>query len=135
MYIIDYNKLLETFFNEPLPKWTGTSTISKPTQYSPSKCAVELKDDKLELAFSVIGNNPKDVEVQLTADRIIIKAVKNKEDKSVIGQFTADINEEIKITDEFDGLTAKAEIKNGLLHIVVDKKEDQKPKKLEIKFK
>ena len=45
------------------------------------------------------------------------------------------INEEIKITDEFDGLTAKAEIKNGLLHIVVDKKEDQKPKKLEIKFK
>jgi HSP20 family molecular chaperone IbpA len=36
---------------------------------------------------------------------------------------------------EFDGLTAKAEIKNGLLHIVVDKKEDQKPKKLEIKFK
>ena len=135
MYIIDYNKLFDTFFNEPLPKWTGTSTVNKPTQYFPAKCAVELKEDKLELAFSIVGHNPKDVEVQLTADKIFIKAVKNKEDKSVIGQFTADINEEIKITDEFDGLTAKAEIKNGLLHIIVDKKEDQKPKKLEIKFK
>lgn len=135
MYIIDYNKLFDTFFEEPFPKWTGTSTINKPTQYSPNKCAVELKEDKLELAFSIVGHNPKDVDVQLTADKIFIKAVKNKEDKSVIGQFTTDINEEIKITDEFDGLSAKAEIKNGLLHIIIDKKEDQKPKKLEIKFK
>lgn len=135
MYIIDYNKLFETFLDEPLPKWTGSNTSVKTTQYSPNKCAVELKDDKLELAFSIVGHNPKDVEVQLTADKIFIKAIKNKEDKSVIGQFTTDINEEIKITDEFDGLTAKAEIKNGLLYIVIDKKEDQKPKKLEIKFK
>jgi HSP20 family molecular chaperone IbpA len=139
MYIIDYNKLFDTFFDEPLPKWKSSYTTSgtaSTTNFStPAKCAVELKEDKLELAFSIVGHNPKDVEVQLTADKIFIKAIKNKEDKSVIGQFTADINEEIKITDEFDGLTAKAEIKNGLLHIVVDKKEDQKPKKLEIKFK
>lgn len=135
MYIIDYNKLFDNFFEEPLPKWTGTTTTNTTTKYSPNRCAVELKEDKLELAFSIIGHNPKDVEVQLTADKIFIKATKNKEDKSVIGQFVNDINEEIKISDEFDGLTAKAEIKNGLLHIVVDKKEDQKPKKLEIKFK
>jgi len=135
MYIIDYNKLFESFLDEPLPKWNGESKLKTSTQYSPNKCAVELKEDKLDLAFSIVGHNPKDVEVQLTADKIFIKAVKNKEDKSVIGQFTADINEEIKITEEFDGLSAKAEIKNSLLYISIDKKEDQKPKKLEIKFK
>jgi len=131
MYIIDYDKLFNNFFNEPLPKWnSGSSTAS----YSTNKCAVELKDDKLELAFSVIGHDPKNVEVQLTADKIYIKAKKNVEDKSVIGQFLTNIEEEIKITEDFDGLSAKAEIKNGLLYISIDKKEEQKPKKINIKF-
>lgn len=131
MYIIDYDKLFNNFFNEPLPKWNSDVTS---TNYSTNKCAVELKDDKLELAFSVIGHEPKNVEVQLTADKIYIKAKKDSKDTSVIGQFLTSIDEEIKITEDFDGLSAKAEIKNGLLYISIDKKEEQKPKKINIKF-
>ncbi len=131
MYIIDYDKLFNNFFNEPLPKWNSTRAS---TNYSTNKCAVELKDDKLELAFSVIGHDPKNVEVQLTADKIFIKAKKDSKDESVIGQFLTNIEEEIKITEDFDGLSAKAEIKNGLLYISIDKKEEQKPKKINIKF-
>jgi HSP20 family molecular chaperone IbpA len=131
MYIIDYDKLFNNLFNEPLPKWNSTRTS---TNYSTNKCAVELKDDKLELAFSVIGHDPKNVEVQLTADKIFIKAKKDSNDESVIGQFLTNIEEEIKITEDFDGLSAKAEIKNGLLYISIDKKEEQKPKKINIKF-
>jgi HSP20 family molecular chaperone IbpA len=131
MYIIDYDKLFNNFFNEPLPKWNSAGTS---TNYSTNKCAVELKDDKLELAFSVIGHDPKNVEVQLTADKIFIKAKKDSKDESVIGQFLTNIEEEIKITEDFDGLSAKAEIKNGLLYISIDKKEEQKPKKINIKF-
>ena len=131
MYIIDYDKLFNNFFSEPLPKWNSAGTS---TNYSTNKCAVELKDDKLELAFSVIGHDPKNVEVQLTADKIFIKAKKDSNDESVIGQFLTNIEEEIKITEDFDGLSAKAEIKNGLLYISIDKKEEQKPKKINIKF-
>lgn len=42
--------------------------------YKPVKMAFDVKDDKLELAFSVIGHDPKTVEVTLTEDRINVKA-------------------------------------------------------------
>jgi HSP20 family protein len=95
---------------------------------------VDLQDDKLELAFSVVGHDPKNVDVTLTEDKVSIRAKKNKEDKSVIGQFASDIDETITLTKEYDGTTANAEIKNGLLIISIDKREEQKPKKLSIKF-
>jgi HSP20 family molecular chaperone IbpA len=102
--------------------------------YPPTRCAVDSQDDKLELAFSVIGHDPKNIEVNLTTDKIHIKAKKDSDDKSISGQLIKDIDETLYLTKEFDGLTAKAQIKNGVLSILVDKKEDQKPKKLSIKF-
>lgn len=102
--------------------------------YTPYKLAVDLQDDKLDLAFSVIGHDPKNVEVTLTESKINIRAKKDKEDKSAASQFIKDIEETITLTKEYDGTTAKAEIKNGLLLITVDKKEEQKPKRLSIKF-
>lgn len=146
MYIIDYNKLFEGFSDEPPFKSSGQSSCRNSITASgtttstnwnftqPKRYASELKEDTLELVFSIVGHNPKEVEVQLTADTIFIKAVKNKEDKSITSQLTTDINDSIKITNEFDALSAKAEIKNGLLHIVLQKKEDQKPKTINIKF-
>lgn len=140
MYIIDYNKLFEGFYDEPTFKSsnshtnTGTTTSTNWNFTQPKRYVSELKEDTLELVFSIVGHNPKEVEVQLTADTIFIKAVKNKEDKSITSQLTTDINESFKITNEFDALSAKAEIKNGLLHIVLQKKEDQKPKTINIKF-
>lgn len=146
MYIIDYNKLFEGFSDEPPFKSSGRSSSNNPYNISgtttstnwnftqPKRYVSELKEDTLELVFSIVGHNPKEVEVQLTADTIFIKAVKNKEDKSITGRLTTDINDSIKITNEFDALSAKAEIKNGLLHIVLQKKEDQKPKTINIKF-
>jgi len=102
--------------------------------YSPNKLAVDLQDEKLDLAFSVIGHDPKNIEVTLTESKINIRAKKDKEDKSAASQFISDIEETITLTKEYDGTTAKAEVKNGLLLITVDKKEEQKPKKLSIKF-
>jgi HSP20 family molecular chaperone IbpA len=100
----------------------------------PSKCAVNLQDDKLEVVFSVIGHDPKNVEVNLTTDKIHIRAKRDVEDKSTVSRLISDIDETLHLAKDFDGLTAKAEIKNGILSITVDKKEDQKPKKLSIKF-
>lgn len=102
--------------------------------YKPVKMAFDVKDDKLELAFSVIGHDPKTVEVTLTEDRINVKAKKNKECNSVLGQFVVDIDETAILSKEYDGTTAQAEIRNGILLISIDKKEAQKPKRLSIKF-
>jgi HSP20 family molecular chaperone IbpA len=94
----------------------------------------KVVDNKLEVAVSVLGHDPKKVNVELTEDRIYIKAEADKENKSVISSLISDINETLKLGRDYDGLTAKATIKDGVLHIVVDKKEEAKPKKLSIKF-
>jgi len=122
-----FNRLIENFFNEPM--WQN-ETIS----YYPSKLTVEVKDDNLEFAYSVLGHDPKNVTIDCYEDRIHIKAIKNQEDKSVVGQMTRDIDETLRLAKDFDGTKSKAEIKNGILSIKVERKESQKPKQLQIKF-
>lgn len=126
----EFDKLLNDFFNTPIIKDSNKYYNS----YTPSKMALEFEGDKLELAFSVIGHDPKNVDVSLTQDVIYIKAKKNAEDKTPANQFVSNIDEAINLSKEYDGTTAVAEIKNGILTISIDKKEEQKPKKLNIKF-
>ena len=124
---------LDSFITE-LMKDPWMAGPKKYTSYAPTKAAVDLQDDKLDLALSVIGHEPKNVEVNLTESQINIKATKDKENKNVANQFVFDIDETLNLSKDFDGLTAKAEIKNGILTISVEKREAQKPKKLSIKF-
>jgi HSP20 family molecular chaperone IbpA len=129
MYYYDFDKLLNDFIKEPF-----MDVPKKQTSYVPSKAVVDLVDDKLEVALSVIGHDPKNVEVSLTETQINIKAIRDKENKNVSNRFTFDIDETLNLSKEFDGLYAKAEIKHGVLTISIEKKETQKPKKLSIKF-
>ena len=122
----EFNKLFDDFFWTPTPNRSYT--------YTPSKMAVDMVDDKLEIAYLVVGHDPKNVEVSLTQDKINIRAKADTEDKSVYGQFVKNIDETLNLTKDYDGTTASAEIRNGILKIVVDKKEEQKPKKISIKF-
>lgn len=126
MYIIDYDKLFEDFFTTPNSKTKGT--------YNNSKLTVEVKDEIAEIALSVLGHDPKNIEIHSYEDRIEIKAKKDKENKSVVGQLISDINETIKVGPDFDGTKAEAIIKNGILHITLPKKDESKPKKLPIKI-
>jgi HSP20 family protein len=122
-----FEKLVDDFFNLSTNRNYNYS-------YTPSKMAVDLVDDRLEIAYLVVGHDPKNVEVSLTQDKINIRAKVETEDKSVYGQFVKNIDETLNLTKEYDGTTATAEIRNGILKIVVDKKEEQKPKKISIKF-
>ena len=130
----DFDKLFDDLFNKTVIN-TGTVIRDRSSlAYTPGRCSVDLKVDTLEIAFSVIGHDPKNVEVNLTEDQIHIKAVKDREDNSVVGKLVKDINETITLMKDYDGLSAVAEIKNGVLKISISKKEDKKPKKLSIKF-
>ena len=125
MYIIDYDKLFEDFFGE---------TKTKTTTYVPSKFAVDIKDDTATMALSVLGHDPKNIEINCYEDKIEIKAKKSQEDKeNPFNQLVSDIEERITIGKNYDGRQAKAEIKNGILTITLDKKEESKPKKLTLK--
>jgi HSP20 family protein len=120
MYTIDYSKLFEEFFNEP-----------KTTTYVPNKFAVDIKDESATIALSVLGHDPKDIEINCFEDKIEIKAKKIGEDKeSPFNQLVSDIEERIQVGKNFDGKKAKADIKNGILLITIERKEESKPKKL-----
>jgi HSP20 family protein len=123
MYTIDYSKLFEEFFNEP-----------KTTTYVPNKFAVDIKDESATIALSVLGHDPKDIEINCFEDKIEIKAKKIGEDKETpFNQLVSDIEERIQVGKNFDGKKAKAEIKNGILLITLERKEESKPKKLTLK--
>ena len=123
MYMIDYGNLFDEFFPIAQPK--------ERTTYVPSKFAVDIKEDAATLALSVIGHDPKDIEINCFEDKIEIKAQKTQEDKeNPFNQLISDIEERVTVGKNFDGRKAKAEIKNGILLITIERKEESKPKKL-----
>ena len=123
MYMIDYSKLFDEFFPIEQPKTRTT--------YVHSKFAVDIKDEAATLALSVLGHDPKDIEINCFEDKIEIKAKKTQEDKeNPFNQLVSDIEERVQVGKNFDGRKAKAEIKNGILLITIERKEESKPKKL-----
>ena len=123
MYMIDYSKLFDEFFPTEQPK--------QRTTYVQNKFAVDIKDEAATLALSVLGHDPKDIEINCFEDKIEIKAKKTQEDKEhPFNQLVSDIEERINVGKNFDGRKAKAEIKHGILLITIERKEESKPKKL-----
>ena len=87
------------------------------------------KDGKQSIVISVVGHNPKDVDVDVTEDLITVKAeIENV--NAVVGN----VNLRFKVGKDYDGTTTSASIENGLLTILLDKKEERKAKKVKIKF-
>jgi HSP20 family protein len=124
--MIDYSKLFDEFFPTEQPK--------QRTTYVQNKFAVDIKDEAATLALSVLGHDPKDIEINCFEDKIEIKAKKTQEDKEhPFNQLVSDIEERINVGKNFDGRKAKAEIKNGILLITIERKEESKPKKLTLK--
>lgn len=118
-----FNDFDSLFFNFPL------DTIPSATNY-----ASRVENDVLEVAISVIGHDPKNVSVELTEDRIYVKT---QPDASLTGakkSLIRDIDDTFRVGKDFNGLSAKANIENGILRISVEKKEASKPKRLSISF-
>lgn len=125
MFNSEVDRILDRLSNHPL--WETYTT-----SYVPSKFSTKVNEDKVNIALSVLGHDPKSVEINSFEDKIHIKSKKSEED-SVFNDLVRDIDETIKLGKDLDGTTTKAEIKNGILTLVVEKKEEAKPKKVTIK--
>ena len=130
MFYTEFDDLFEKLLvADKTPLWRNYSTT-----YVPSKFAVEVKDDKAYIALSVIGHDPKGIEINCYEDKIEIKAKKEKKEvETPFDQLTGNIDERITLGKDLDGRSAKAEIKNGILTLIVERKEESKPKKVQIK--
>lgn len=128
MYYTNFDKLFNSLFDNNTTTWKNYSTT-----FVPSKFAVDVIDDKANIALSVLGHDPKNIEINCYEDKIEVKARKGDEE-STYNQLVGNINETISLGKDLDGRSAKAEIKNGILSITVERKEESKPKKLTLKI-
>lgn len=87
------------------------------------------EDGKQKLLVNVVGHNPKEVDVDVTEDLITIKA-----EAENVNSVIRNVNLRFKVGKDYDGTSAEASIENGLLTILLDKKEERKAKKVKIKF-
>lgn len=122
-----YTKLFDEMFQVSNTTWENNSTT-----FVPSKFAVDINDDIATIALSVLGHDPKNIDISCYEDKIEVKAKKG-EGNETFNKIVADIDETIRVSKIFDGTKAKADIKNGILLITLEKKESAKPKKLTLK--
>ena len=130
MFYSDFDKFVEKLLvADSRPLWETHSRT-----FVPSKFAVDVKDDKAYIALSVLGHDPKSIEINCYEDKIEIKAKKEKKEvETPFDQLIGNIDERITLGKDLDGRSAKAEIKNGILTLIVERKEESKPKKVQIK--
>ena len=131
-------KYLDSELEKHIIEWVATcaphAKSKMSVKESPKLSVVDTGlNNGIELAIPVIGHDPKNIDVTITEDSIKITAVKG-DVKGVLNQLCSDISETITLPKYLDGLTSKAEIKNGILIITIGTKETHTPKKLSIKF-
>lgn len=88
----------------------------------------ELEDGKVELVVSVLGHDPKGINLEVTEDRITIKSTKPEDASALI----KNIDFSFKLGKDYDGTKSEAKFNNGVLSIIIDKKDERKAKKLSI---
>jgi|TARA_B100000902_G_C26599770_1_gene569905 HSP20 family protein len=91
--------------------------------------SITTEDGKQKLLINVVGHNPKDVELNVTEDLITVKSETEK-----VNAVVGNVNLKFTIGKDYDGTSAEASIENGLLTILLDKKEERKSKKVKIKY-
>lgn len=91
----------------------------------------ELQDGKIELSVNVLGHDPKKINLEATEDRITIKSTKPEDVSALI----KDIDFSFKLGKDYDGTKSEAKFNNGVLSIIIDKKDERKAKKLSINIR
>lgn len=123
--LTNLDNLFENFFTNDSSNWK-TSTIKKTFSNYDVK---ELEDGKQQLTLSVLGHDVENIKLEVTEDKITIKA-KKEENTSVL---VDDIDLTFTIGKDYDGTKTEAKFSNGLLTLTIDKKEERKAKSIKIK--
>ena len=126
MYTANIKNLLDLFETELPANWTTTSTTkSLALDYD----ITQLEDGKQQLVLSVVGHDAKNIKLDVTEDKVTIKAKKEEGSYSLV----ADIDATFKVGKDYDGTKTEAKFSNGLLILTIDKKEERKSKSISIK--
>jgi HSP20 family molecular chaperone IbpA len=116
--------------NDLFLDWDNLYTHAKQNVFS-DYTTKELQDGKIELSVNVLGHDPKKINLEATEDRITIKSTKPEDASTLI----KDIDFSFKLGKDYDGTKSEAKFNNGVLSIIIDKKDERKAKKLSINIR
>lgn len=116
--------------NDLFSEWDTLFSHTKRTDFS-DYTTKELEDGKVELSVNVLGHDPKQINLEGTEDRITIKSSKPEGASALI----KDIDFSFKLGKDYDGTKSEAKFNNGVLSIIIDKKDERKAKKLSINIR
>jgi len=126
MTITTFNDLIDDMFNEPIFRRGRKSYTNAYGNFD----ATVLENGKQQVTINTTGHNPKDIKVDVTDTEIQITS-KKVENSS---RFVSDIDLSLTVGKDYDGTKTEAKFKNGLLTLLIDKKEDKKTKSLKISY-
>ena len=126
MYTANIKNLLDLFESE-LPATWKTTTTSKTSIVDYD--VKQLEDGKQQLTLSVLGHDVKNIKLDVTEDKVTIKAKKEEGSSPLVENIDATFN----VGKDYDGTKTEAKFFNGLLILTIDKKEERKSKSIQIK--
>jgi len=91
----------------------------------------ELEDGKIQVDVNVLGHDPKNISLEVTEERIELKSSKPVDSSSLVKE----IDFSFKLSKDYDGTKSEAKFNNGLLSIIISKKDEGKAKKLSINIR
>lgn len=99
--------------------------------YKTSQFEVEvLENGKQQVTINTLGHSPKNIQVGVNEDFVHITAEKEEG----TSRFIKDINLKLTVGTDYDGTKSEAKFENGLLVLLIDKKNERKSKTLKISY-
>jgi len=126
MTITTFNDLIDDVFNEPIFRRSRKSYTNAYGNFD----ATVLENGKQQVTINTTGHNPKDIKVDVTDTEIKITSKKGEN----TSRFVSDIDLTLTVGKDYDGTKTEAKFENGLLTLLIDKKEDKKTKSLKISY-
>ena len=126
MTITTFNDLIDDVFNEPIFRRSRKSYTNAYGNFD----ATVLENGKQQVTINTTGHNPKDIKVDVTDTEIKITSKKGEN----TSRFVSDIDLTLTVGKDYEGTKTEAKFKNGLLTLLIDKKEDKKTKSLKISY-
>jgi len=126
MHTTNLNHLIDRLFDTQLPStYSSTKYTSTITDYD----VTQLEDGKQQLTLSVLGHDVKNIKLDVTEDKVTIKAKKEEGSSTLV----EDIDATFSVGKDYDGTKTEAKFSNGLLVLTIDKKDERKSKSIQIK--
>lgn len=91
----------------------------------------ELSDGRIQVDVNVLGHDPKNILLEGTEERIELKSSKPVDSSPLVKE----IDFSFKLGKDYDGTKSEAKFNNGILSVIISKKDEAKAKKLSINIR